>query len=357
MKTYLKQITFPLLAFAFIASLTGCMPYSTDSTEMGVRTVKLSYWFGMEKGVQQETYAPGTTHFFVPFLNDWHTFDTKLQILEMTGDANTGDLRKRDDLTFKTIDGNDISLDVIIQYRIDTEKLPYILEYVAETDEDLRNYIVRTIARSRPRDIFGELNTEEFYIAENRTEKAERVREELNIILDDYGVIVDRVSTRDYRFPPEYQQAIEEKKVADQMAEKHKSATSAQEQENLKFLEEAKGDIAKVKAEADGELARSMIEADAYYLQQIKIAEAIRAEGLAEAEAVQRMNEALSGSGGEAMVKLKFTEALKGMRILFLPGGDAGGLDVRSTDVNSLIDLRGIQRLSTKNADTDKPAN
>ena len=33
----------------------------------------------------------------------------------------------------KTIDGNDISLDVIIAYRIDPQKAPYILQYVAPT--------------------------------------------------------------------------------------------------------------------------------------------------------------------------------------------------------------------------------
>ena len=40
-------------------------------------------------------------------------------------------------MVFKTIDGNDISLDVIIAYRIDANKAPYILQYVARDDDNL----------------------------------------------------------------------------------------------------------------------------------------------------------------------------------------------------------------------------
>ena len=118
---------------------------------------------------------------------------------------------------------------------------------MAENDREIKDNIVRTIARSKPRDIFGELRTEDFYISEKRTEKSEQAKEALNSILNEYGIIIERVSTRDYRFPPDYQAAIEEKKIADQQAQKFKSATSAQEEENLKLVEVTKGDIAKVK--------------------------------------------------------------------------------------------------------------
>ena len=86
----------------------GCVFNTTGDTEVGVRTVK----FGLiaKKGVEDKVYAPGATYFFLPYINDWHTFDTKLQNLEMTFDPERGDRKSRDDLLFKTIDGNDISL-------------------------------------------------------------------------------------------------------------------------------------------------------------------------------------------------------------------------------------------------------
>lgn len=322
----------------------GCLPHSTSSTEVGVRTRKFS--FLGRKGVEQKVYAPGSTYFFAPFINDWHVFDTRLNNLEMSAAMMQGDRPGRDDLVFKTVDGNDIGLDVIISYRIDPSKAPMILQEVASDDRMLKDNILRTVARSKPRDIFGGLNTEQFYIAEERTRKSEEAVKVLNEILSPYGVIVERVSTKDYRFNPEYQKAIEEKKVAEQKAQKLKSETKAATEEYRKLLEEARGEIAKAKAEADGEYSRAVIEADAYYAQQLNIAKAIEAEGRAEAEGMMRMNEALSQPGGAAMVKLDIAKALLGKRIALLPIGGGGGFDIRQTDINSLLQLYGVQGLA-----------
>jgi regulator of protease activity HflC (stomatin/prohibitin superfamily) len=187
------------------------MPYTTGPTEIGVRTIKFGVF--RKAGVDPKVYSPGSTYWFVPVINDWHTFDTKIQVLEMVLEAGRGDREGRDDLLFKTIDGNDISLDVIISYRIVPEKAPHILQYVAQTDEDIREYLVRTVTRSLPRDIFGELTTEEFYVSDKRATKAARSKEVLNEILMPYGIVVENVLTKDYRFNPAYQKAIEERKV------------------------------------------------------------------------------------------------------------------------------------------------
>ena len=318
-------------------------PHTTGPTEVGVRTVKWSLF--KARGVEEEIYEPGGVYFFPAFLNDWNTFDTRLQNLEMTYDPRSGDKKNRDDLLFKTIDGNDLSLDVIISYRIDPKKAPMILQQVASSDDELKDKVVRTVARSRTRDVFGELKTEEFYISDRRDEKAERVKAVLNEILEPYGVIVERCSTKDYRFNPDYQKAIEDKKIADQLAEKNKSATRAAEEEYLRRLEEAKGEVNKMVAEADGRFRQAQIEADAYTQQQKQIAEAIEAEGVAEAKGITEMNKALAGSGGEVMVKLKLAEALEGKRILLVPLS-GGGIDLKTTDMNKLLEVYGAKRLS-----------
>ena len=116
-------------------SLAGCVPHTTGETEVGVRTRKLAF-FG-QKGVEDRVYAPGATYFFLPFINDWNVFDTKLQNLEMTYSKTRGDRKTQDDLVFKTVDGNDISLDVIIAYRIDASKAPYIcLLYTSDAADE-----------------------------------------------------------------------------------------------------------------------------------------------------------------------------------------------------------------------------
>src|SRR3954452_7808867 len=95
--------------------LGGCSCYSTSANEVGVLTRKVA--LTGEKGVQQQVYAPGGSYFFAPYINDWHVFETKLQNLRMSSGSN--DPETGDDLEFKTVDGNDISVDVTVAWRID----------------------------------------------------------------------------------------------------------------------------------------------------------------------------------------------------------------------------------------------
>jgi len=339
----MKRFSVPALLMAAMLGLPGCFPHTTGETEVGVRTRKVA--FLGEKGVEDRIYPPGSTYFFLPFINDWHVFDTKLQNLEMTFSQLRGDRQGQDDLVFKTIDGNDISLDVIIAYRIDATKAPHILQYVARDDYTLREKVVRTVARSRPRDIFGELKTEAFYVAESRETQANKARQELQRILEPMGIVVEKVLTKDYRFNPEYQKAIEDKKVADQQVEKNKSAQHAALEEYKRKLEEARGEVNKMVADADGQFLKAQIEADVYQEQQELLAKAIQAEGVAEAKGIQEMNNALAGSGGEAIVKLRIAEAIQGKRIILLPVSE-GGMNLKTTDINRLIETLGIKSLS-----------
>jgi regulator of protease activity HflC (stomatin/prohibitin superfamily) len=332
---------------ALTVLVSGCMPYNTGPTEVGVRTIK----FGVlrKSGVEPKAYEPGSTFWFMPVINDWHTFDTRIQVVEMTLEPSRGDRKGRDDLLFKTVDGNDISLDVIISYRVDPQKAPHILQYVARSDKELRENLVRTITRSTPRDIFGELKTEEFYVSEERAGKALRAKNVLNDILNPMGIIVENVLTKDYRYNPAYQKAIEDRKIADQLAEKAKSESRAAEEEWRQKLQEAIGTVNQIVARADGQFLQTKIDADAYYDQQERIAKAILAEAEAEAEGLRGMIQALEGPGGEAMVKLKVAEALQGKPILLLPIS-GGSLDVKTTDVNRLLELYGIQRVAPQTA-------
>ncbi len=341
----MRQFIKILAVIMFSLSVSGCIFHSTGETEVGVRTKKLTL-FG-EKGVEKRVYEPGSTYIFLPLINDWNTFDIKLQNLEFTKSINKGDRSGQDDLLLKTIDGNDISLDVIIVYRIDPTKAYLILQKVARNNQELRDKIVRTIARSKPRDIFGELKTEGFYVSENREAQAVKAKEVLQKMFEPMGIIIEKVLTKDYRFNPNYQQAIEDKKVADQRVEKNKSAQHAVAEEYKRKLEEAKGEVNKLVADVDGEYLKAKIQVDAYYEKQELLAQAITAEGIAEAKGIMEMNNAMASAGGEALVKLKIAEALQGKKIVVLPVSE-GGMNLKTTDINALLNTMGIKSLAGK---------
>jgi regulator of protease activity HflC (stomatin/prohibitin superfamily) len=155
---------------AIVVLYVFAAPHSTKTTEVGVRIMKWNP-FGTS-GIVPQIYPPGSTYFFPRIINEWHTFDTRLQNIEMTMSPPSGRRGVRDDLLFKTIDGNDISLDAIISYRIDPSKVPLILESVAIDNRDLEENVVRPISRNITRDLFGELTTEDFYNADKRTERS-----------------------------------------------------------------------------------------------------------------------------------------------------------------------------------------
>src|SRR3954453_10906306 len=139
---------------AAILSLSSCSPHTTQATQVGVRFNKLSG--------STEIAPPGATYFFAPFVNDWTTFDTSTQNLIMTA-KNEGDRKEKDDLRFKTRDGNDIETDVTVRWRIDPTRAAAIWSSVTPTTESLKERLVRANARAYVRDVLNRLDSEEYY--------------------------------------------------------------------------------------------------------------------------------------------------------------------------------------------------
>ncbi len=105
------------------------------------------------------------------------------------------------------------------------------------------------------------------------------------------------------------------------------------------------GFIDSVKGFMDGEFLQAKIKVDAYYKKQALIAKAIQSEGIANAKSIQEMNHAMESAGGEALVKLRIAEALQGKKIVLLPVSE-GGMNLKTTDVNQLIEMMGVRKLA-----------
>jgi regulator of protease activity HflC (stomatin/prohibitin superfamily) len=316
--------------------LGGCVSHSTGETEVGVLVCKVAIGCA-RKGVQDQLYPPGSTNLFAPFIRDFYRFDTKVQNLEMTANPKAGDRAGRDDLQFKTTDGNDISMDVTVVWQIDPKKAPQLLQDVGLSTDEVKEKLVRPMARTHVRDVLNELDSEAVYNSDKRFEKAEKARAVLTQVLGPFGVNIQQVILHEHRFNPEYEQVIHDRKLAEQRAEQLKSEAEAASQESLRNLESARGKVASDIASSDGKLKQATLAADAAYYAQQQNAEALLAERTAKAKAIAKRNEALRGSGGRAMVKLKIAEALEGKSIVLVPTGTAGSA-FNKLDVNKLVD-------------------
>jgi len=327
-----------LVAGWVMASVSGCACHSTGANEVGVLTRKLAP-FG-KKGVQDEVYASGATYFFAPIITDWHTFETKLQNLRMQKQPGVDGVI--DDVEFKTVDGNDISVDVTVTWRIDPTKVPHVLQRVGESTDDVQERLVRPAARAYVRDGLNRLKSEDFYVADKRFAAAEESRQLLLTALGPEGVIVEQVILGEHRFAPAYEEVIREKKLAEQNGEKLKSEAQAAAEESKRNLETARGVVSKDIAIAKGELAQARLAADAQLVKATNEATASLTEAKTRAQSIEKENAALGGAGGRTMVKLKIAEALKGKRIVMVPAGK--GASLQTLDVNELITARAAQK-------------
>jgi regulator of protease activity HflC (stomatin/prohibitin superfamily) len=333
------------IALLFLLT-AGCTFHSTDSTEVGVLTRKITL-IG-KPGVQLETYPPGATYFFPAFITDWNVYNVALQNLAMVRTLQKGGRPNlTDDVEFKTHDGNDIAVDVTVAWRIDTTKTPWILEHVGGSTEEVKENLVRPACRSIVRDVLNTMTSEEYYVSDKRFLKAEEAREMLAKVLGPEGVIVERVILGEHHFHPEYEKVIHDKKLAEQTAERMVSEGHAAQQEALRNLETAKGQVSQKIATARGALDQVKLHADADYFRSQRESEAILAEKKARAQGIAKTNLAMSGAGGRTMVKLSVADALRGKQILFLPsGGKSGGL--QTMNLNELLARFAFAETSSK---------
>ncbi len=331
-----------------LLSIFGCLPHDLGSTEVGVRTAKATL-FG-HPGVMPDVYASGGTYFFPPVINAWNVYDVGLQNLVMTRDLTSGTREGDDSLHFKTHDGNDISVDVTVAWHIEESKVGYVLQFVGATTRSVEEQLVRPVTRTILRDLLNELRSEQYYDASIRFAKADDARRVCNHYLGPEGVVIDQVLLGEHKFNPAYEQVIKDKTVADQEAARLRSETEAAREQRRRELEVARGQVNQSIEQARGKATQRQLKADAAYFARQREAEALLAEARARAEGLKAQAKAMGGAGGRNQVKLQVADALKGKPILFIP---AGGADIRTTDVNQLLERFGALAVAGRDVPTE----
>ena len=317
---------------------SACASHTTSATEVGVRVNKLT-------GVDRNVYPPAGTYFFMPFINDWYTFSRETKRLEMKAGIQNEEGAVAEDVEFKTRDGNDVGVDVTVLYRIDEkgDRPVHLLETVATNDEDLREKIVRPLARTLVRDALNGLTSEEIY-TDKKFKAGETAQQHLNTALMEYGVTCETITLGDHRFHKEYQDAIVDKKKYDQMVNTNRATRDATQKQWEAALEKVKGDVEQQIASEQGIAQKVKLAADAYYFSKQKEAESILAEKTAQSKGVIELNRAMASAGGRTNVKLQIAKSLAGKRIVVLPSGGAG--QFQKLDINELLKTMMAQEVA-----------
>ena len=322
----MKKTLLTLSAIALILA-SACTPHTTGATEVGVRFNKITR--------NMERMAPGATYFFLPIVNHWTTYDISTQNLLMTDKGG----REKDDLRFKTRDGNDIETDVTVQWRIDPAKVDHIWEKVAPNTAAVRSKLVRPQARAYVRDVLNRLDSEEYYNPDLRFAAARDATRVLAAQLKPYGVIVEQVILGNFSFKADYQRLINDRKEAEKQAEKLEAQILATLEANQANLQQKTAALTEQLIRAQGEMEQARRGADAYVVRRQQDAHATLAERGATAEGIRKERAALNGSAGDAYVSLQLIEALQKKEIRQIPKLPTGNVII---DGNKLLQQLGV---------------
>ncbi|HYG65607.1 MAG TPA: SPFH domain-containing protein [Thermoanaerobaculia bacterium] len=330
----MKAILIPILCLPLLAAgLAGCTPHRTEATEVGVKFNKLT--------AKYEIKEAGATHFFMPVLNDWKTFDISTRNLVMSTAEKASDRHGKDELRFKTKDGNDIETDVTVRWRIDPTRVEDIWRYAAPETDSVEDTLVRPLARTYVRDVLNRLESEDYYNPTDRFQAASDATVRLANHLKQYGIVVEQVLLGDFSFKPEYQRLINARKEAEKTAEKLEAEILATQEVNQANLQSKVAELTEQLTRAQGEFEQAKRAADAYLVRRQQEAQAILAEKRAQAEGIRKERDALNGSAGDAYVNLQLIEALQKKEIRQMPKLPGGNMII---DGNKLLEQLGVVR-------------
>jgi regulator of protease activity HflC (stomatin/prohibitin superfamily) len=329
------------IAAASLLCTVACTPHATEATEVGIRFNKITR--------STEVAPPGATYFFTPIVNDWTKFDVSTQSLVMSAQATTKRGQK-DDLRFKTRDGNDIETDVTVRWRIDPVKAVRIWELAAPSTQLLEDRLVRPQARAYVRDVLNRLDSEEYYNPDLRFRAASDATRILGAHLSPYGVIVEQVILGNFAFKPDYQKLINQRKEAEKQAEKLEAEILATLESNQANLQQKIAALTEQLTRAQGELEQAKRAADAYLGRREQEAQAVVAEKSAVSEGIRRERAALNGSAGDAYVSLQLIDALQKKEIRQIPKLPTGNVII---DGNKLLQQLGVVRALQQQQQTD----
>jgi len=276
---------------------------------------------------------------YIPFIQEVFPLDRTPQKYLMEGRRAVGD-NHVPFLTVRASDGSNFWFESLeIQYAILPSKAAEILDDSGTGDGFKREWI-RAYARSILRDEFGRFSAIE--VADPSSYQAARIRstERLNELLEPHGILVEQIITPKPRFDPEYEKAIEDRKVADQDVDRLKAVEEQLMQERAQQLalvdkekeiewQALQGDLVKDVKEAEREAIFVKKGADQYKVtreaegqadldRDTAVAEGLRAKYTKEAEGIQARTEALEHRG-RVVVREALIEKLASITFTLVP--------------------------------------
>jgi regulator of protease activity HflC (stomatin/prohibitin superfamily) len=210
------------------------------------------------QGYKTEALQPGL-RWVVPFFENVVTYPISRQTYTMSIAPLEGAVQGDDSVTARTADGQELFIDASVIFAIDPEK-------VVDVHIDWKNRYTDELVRPQSRGIIRDA-TSQYGVEEIVTSQRDAFQSSMETALGDKmaenGLILIDFVLRNITFSPEYAASVEQKQVAEQLAQQAALIVEQRRQEAEQARQTAQGQADAAVIAAEGRAAARLLEADA----------------------------------------------------------------------------------------------
>ncbi len=211
-----------------------------------------------EGGVRDEALQPGL-NWVIPFLENVITYPISRQTYTMSIAPEEGMIRGDDSVEARTSDGQVVRVDASVIFSIDPSQT--VEQHIKWNGLYIDN-LIRPVSRGLIRDAVSQFAIEEVYSTE-RFALSELIRIAMEKSLAEGGLILNEFVLRNIAFSPEYADSVEQKQIAEQLAQQAAFVVEQREQEAEQARKVAQGLADAVVIGAEGQALARVIQAEA----------------------------------------------------------------------------------------------
>lgn len=275
-----KGNTTQIVIVLVVALVLSILAQSIVFIEPNERGVVISAVPG-QQGVRSEPLTPGL-NFIVPVLDRVERYSISRQTYTMSIANLEGELLGDDSVEARTSDGQVVKVDATVIFAIDPNN---VINVHIDWQETYRDGLIRTVSRGVIRTAVSKFGVEEVY-SSRRQELTNDIQESLSEQLAREGFVLVDFVLRNIAFSDEYAASVEQKQIAEQLAQQAALTVEQRFQEAEQARQQAQGEADAAVINAEGRAQSLIIQAQAE-------AEARLIQAEAEAQALQLLGQAI----------------------------------------------------------------
>ena len=223
------------------------------------------------KGYREQALEPGL-RWIIPYFENVVVYPISRQTYTMSGATGEGQVSGDDSVAARTSDGQEVFLDASVIYQIDPQQ---VIKVHIDWQRRYTDELVRPLSRGIIRDAVAQYGIQEVY-SSKRDQLTADIRQALAQKFQDNGLVLVDFILRNITFSPEYAASVEQKQIAEQLAQQAAFVVEQRKQEAEQARQVAQGKADAVVIQAKGDADARVIQADAERQALEKIAEALQ---------------------------------------------------------------------------------